>query len=61
MLGVLYFAWGYIKAQYRAWQVKQAADATAQGEQNFVQTEVGQNQTNTNADNNGRTQLDNMP
>ena len=60
-IGLLFASWSYIKAQYRAWQVRQAQQATAQGEQDFIQNQVVINQDNTNKDNEGRNQLDNLP
>ena len=60
-MGLLYAGWSYIKAQYRAWQIKQAQDATGQAEQDFVQDQIVTNPANTDKDNEGRDQLDNLP
>jgi hypothetical protein len=61
VMGLIYYAWTYIKKQLRDMEVKRAKDQTLEGQEDFIRNQVTQNKNNTEKDNEGRDQLEKMP
>lgn len=53
--------WKKVQTYIQDWKTKQAAQETAQGKQDFINNQTGQNPINTQKDNEGRNQLNDVP